>query len=84
MARHRVTPLFPIAVSVMRLAESIGVHRKHIDRAVADGELRVYQRGQSRRILVEDAVHWIKTTWKIKGGRHVAPGINIQHGRNTP
>lgn len=82
--RQRITPLFPIAVAPVRLSECIGVHRKVIDRAVNAGELRIYEKGKARRILVEEAVQWIKTTWKIKGGRPIPPSITTQHERNTP
>jgi excisionase family DNA binding protein len=71
MARKRITPLFPIGISVARAAECLEVHRAKIDAAIKAGELRLYQHGVARRILVADLVEWVRTTWKIKGGRHV-------------
>jgi hypothetical protein len=68
--RARVTPLFPIAVSVSRAAECLGVDRAVIDEAVRMGHLIVYQRGLKRRILVEDLVRWVRTTWR---NNHVIP-----------
>jgi hypothetical protein len=73
MPRRRVTPLFPIAISPSRLADVLEVSRDVIGAAITAGHLRVYQHGLARRILIEDVVMWIKTTWTIKqpkGTRH--------------
>lgn len=65
MPRERVTPLWPIALAPARLADVLQVHRSVIDRAIAAGDLTVFQHGSARRILIADVVLWIKTTWKL-------------------
>lgn len=64
MATPRVKRLFPVALSISALAESLGIDRRHIDRAVRDGTLPQYQIGVAKKILVEDAVRWVRENWK--------------------
>jgi hypothetical protein len=64
MPRKR-TELWPvIAVSVARLAEALDIDRKEIYAALKAGLLPIYRRGTHRRILIADAVEWIRKTWK--------------------
>jgi hypothetical protein len=63
--RIRAKRLFPIALSPEALASALGMgDPRHVRNAIKTGELPVYERGKARRILVEDAVRWIKTYWK--------------------
>ena len=64
MARIRTFKLFPIALSPASLAAALDVDRRKIDAAIRVEGLPVYQNGAQRRILVEDAVDWIRRTWK--------------------
>ena len=73
MPHHRKVPLWPVAVAPARASEIIGVHRKVIARATADGSLRVYEHGKARRILVCDLVDWVKSTWRLVGSRYAPP-----------
>jgi excisionase family DNA binding protein len=60
----RQRKLFPIAVSVAEVADSLGVERREIYRAIKEHGLPVYRHGTKRRILVADVVAWIRATWK--------------------
>lgn len=64
MPRARLKRLYPIALSVDALAEALGVHRRLLLAAVRAGELPVYQLGTKRRVLVCDAVEYVRTYWK--------------------
>lgn len=66
MPYRRVTPLFPVALSANSLADCLGIHRTKVLAAINSGELPVYKKAMARRILVEDAVRWIKTTWELQ------------------
>ncbi|MCK1523052.1 helix-turn-helix domain-containing protein [Bradyrhizobium sp. 17] len=54
----------PIAVSLLRAAELLGVHERHILNAVRSHELRAYQRGIAVRVLTIDLVDWVRKHWK--------------------
>jgi hypothetical protein len=56
--------MFPIALSPAALADALGIDRRKVDHAIKHQSLSVYQLGASRRILVADAVDWVRTTWK--------------------
>ena len=62
--RERRTALFPIAVSPARLADCIGMKRAVVDDAIRNDLLPCYQKGLKRRVLICDAVEWIKNTWE--------------------
>lgn len=62
--RVRHNALFPIATSPARLSECLGLRRKVVDDAIKAGELPIYKHGAHRRVLIEDAVAWIRNTWK--------------------
>lgn len=62
--RVRKFRLFPIALSPASLAAALDVDRRKIDHAIRFEGLEVFQHGNARRILVEDAVEWIRRTWK--------------------
>jgi hypothetical protein len=67
MSRKR-TELWPvIAVSVSRLADALDIDRKQIYVAIKAGLLPIYRHGTHRRILIADAVDWIRKTWKREG-----------------
>jgi excisionase family DNA binding protein len=71
MSRHR--SLFPIAVSVREAAECLGVSRRVIEMAIANGELkfRTPNWGARRgRLLVSEITNWVATHWK-----------EVNHGR---
>jgi hypothetical protein len=56
--------LFPIALSASALARALQINKTKVLRAVRDGEVDCYSLGTAKRILVADAIEWIKTTWK--------------------
>jgi hypothetical protein len=62
--RERRTSLFPIAVSPARLADSIGMKRGVVADAIKNDLLPCYRKGLKRRVLIQDAVAWIKNTWE--------------------
>lgn len=62
--RERRTALFPIALSPTKLADCVGVLPRVIADAIKTGDLPCYKRGTKRRVLVQDAVDWIKQTWE--------------------
>jgi excisionase family DNA binding protein len=64
MARKR-EELWPvIAISVSRLAGALGIHRREIYEAIKDERLPAYRRGTHVRILVADAIEWVRNTWE--------------------
>lgn len=56
--------LFPIALTVSELADSLGIDRNVIYSAIKSKELAIFRRGVRRLIIVADAVQWIRETWK--------------------
>jgi excisionase family DNA binding protein len=56
--------MFPVALSPEALADALGIHPRRVRAAIKAGELAVYQLGAKRRILVADAVEWVRTCWK--------------------
>jgi hypothetical protein len=62
--RLRSFRLFPIALSPASLAAALDVDRRKIDHGIKFEGLPIYQHGAARRILVCDAVDWIRRTWK--------------------
>jgi excisionase family DNA binding protein len=63
MPRIRVNRLFPIALSVEKLGEAIGIHKRILLAAIRAGELPVLKIGAKRRVLIEDAVAWLRRTY---------------------
>jgi hypothetical protein len=62
---RRSEPLWPvIAVSTARLAESLGIERREIYAAIKDDLLPCYRKGVKRRILIVDAIEWVRATWE--------------------
>jgi hypothetical protein len=53
-----------IAVSVARLADALDIDRNEIYAAIKKDLLPCYRHGTHRRILVADAVEWIRNCWK--------------------
>lgn len=64
MAYHPKHLIFPTALSASALARSLGVRPAKVHAAVRAGELPVYVHGKARRILIEDAIRWVRETWK--------------------
>jgi len=62
--RERRTQLFPIALSPAKLADSLGVSPSVIANAIKEDLLRCYRIGTKRRVLVQDAVQWVKQSWE--------------------
>ncbi len=63
----RFTPaknLFPIALSPTALARAIQRDKSIVLAAIRAGELDCYRQGTAKRVLISDAVAWIKNTWK--------------------
>jgi hypothetical protein len=62
MGRPRLKRLFPIALSFDAVAEALQIPRHVIHDAIyTTAELRAFECGQCRRVLVEDLVAWVKT-----------------------
>jgi hypothetical protein len=53
--------LFPIALSATALARALQIRPEKVLAAVRDLELPAYVNGKARRILVVDAVAWVRT-----------------------
>jgi hypothetical protein len=62
--RERRTALFPVAVSPAKLAECIGIKPEVVADAIKNDLLPCYRKGLKRRVLIQDAVQWIKNTWE--------------------
>jgi hypothetical protein len=62
--RERRTALFPVAVSPAKLAECLGIKRATVTDAIKNDILPCYRKGLKRRVLIQDAVAWIKNTWE--------------------
>jgi hypothetical protein len=62
--RERRTALFPIALSPAKLADCIGIKPQVVTDAIKNDLLPCYRNGLKRRVLVQDAVAWIKNTWE--------------------
>jgi hypothetical protein len=62
--RERRTALFPVAVSPATLAECLGIKRATVADAIKKDLLPCYRKGLKRRVLIQDAVAWIKNTWE--------------------
>ncbi len=60
----RQRQLYPIAVTVAELADSIGVDSALIYTAIKLRRLPVFRVGVRRLILVEDAVSWLRENFK--------------------
>lgn len=64
MPRRRLSPLFPIAVSPAELADQLGVRLEVISAAIKNGSLECFKHGLARRVLVEDAVEFVRKNWE--------------------
>lgn len=62
--------LFPIALSPSGLALALGVRREKVLEAIRDGELIAYDHGKARRVLVVDAVEWVRKHWSKSDASH--------------
>jgi hypothetical protein len=52
-------------MSVSRLAGALGIERRVIYQAIKDDLLPCYRHGaNTRRVLVADAIEWVKNTWE--------------------
>ena len=64
MSRKR-EPLWPvIAVGIEHLARALAIDAREIRDAIRDDLLPCYRHGTHKRILVSDAIEWIKNTWE--------------------
>jgi hypothetical protein len=66
MPRKTKHPVVFIALSPAALATAIGVRPDVIYDAILRGELKVYQRGLARRVLVSECEEWIRNQWAQK------------------
>jgi len=63
---RRREELWPVvAVSPARLAECLGITRREVYEAIKDDLLASYQKGVKRRILICDAIEWVRNTWPV-------------------
>jgi hypothetical protein len=65
MPRANLSPLFPIALSPQRLAQALEINPRVVLAAIRANELPVHQLGTKRRVLVGDAVEWIREYWSV-------------------
>ena len=65
MPRANLSPLFPIALSPQRLAQALEVNPRVVMQAIKAKELPVYKLGLKRRVLIVDAVEWIREYWSV-------------------
>jgi hypothetical protein len=71
-AGYHEAPLHALALSPSMLAHLLDVYREVISKAISAGELRCHrppsrvteQPGTLRRVLVRDALRWIRRNWK--------------------
>src|SRR4051794_13596398 len=59
VARRTKHPVVYLALSPAAVATAIGVDPRVVSAAIADGELKVFQRGKARRILCAHVEQWI-------------------------
>jgi len=62
--RERRNAIFPIALSPAKLAECLGIRVDVIADAIKQDLLPVYRQGVKRRVLVTDAIEWVRNTWE--------------------
>jgi hypothetical protein len=62
--RERRTAIFPIALSPAKLADTLGISPSVVTSAIRNDLLPCFKHGLKRRVLVIDAVEWIKNTWE--------------------
>jgi excisionase family DNA binding protein len=60
---RKASRVFPIMLSISELATALSVTRREIYEANRMGLLPIYKKGARRRVLIEDAVKWVKQTW---------------------
>jgi hypothetical protein len=74
------SPIVFIALSPNALATAISVQPKVIHAAILNGELKVYQRGLARRILVGEAEDWIRNHWAQKTRKRRTANADTDQG----
>jgi hypothetical protein len=62
--------LFPIALSATALARALQIRPEKVLEAVRVGDLPCYAHATAKRVLIEDAVRWVRTKWKRVGESH--------------
>ena len=62
--RERRTAIFPIALSPARLAGCLDIRPEVIANAIKQDHLPCYRKGTKRRVLVADAIEWVRNTWE--------------------
>ena len=62
--RERRNAIFPIALSPAKLAECLGIRAEVVADAIKNDLLPVYRQGVKRRVLVTDAIKWVRNTWE--------------------
>ncbi len=62
--RERRNAIFPIALSPAKLADCLGIRPDVIADAIKQDLLPVYRQGVKRRVLIADAVAWVRNTWE--------------------
>lgn len=62
--RERRTAIFPIALSPAKLADCLGIRPEVVTAAIKQRALPCYRKGAKRRVLIADAVTWVRTTWE--------------------
>jgi hypothetical protein len=58
---RRADFVMPIAVSPRALAEHLGIRYPRVLAATQSGALPVYSIGTKRRVLIVDAIAWVRT-----------------------
>ena len=65
MGRPRKRSLFPIALSIEATAEALDIPKRVLVRAIEENQLAAFGPGPGRRVrvIVADAVQWVRTYW---------------------
>ena len=70
MSERNKHPICIVALAPNAVATAIGISTDKVRKAILAGDLKVYQHGQARRILVSDVETWIRSWRKTKGTPH--------------
>ena len=62
--RERRTAIYPIALSPEKLADALGILPRKVSASIKNDLLPCYRDGLKRRVLVADAIEWVRNTWE--------------------
>lgn len=76
MPRQHVNSVPVVSASPAMVAAMLNVQPRDLADAVAKGQITVYTRGTRRRIILEDALNWMRTTWPKYEPRKSTDGVS--------